>query len=93
MLQNLIKKYGCNWSLISKSIPGRSAKTCELRWETIWHSLQSHEDIENHWNSTLKWKSSSMTNEDITIVSLMNVTKTGSLDATFHCLYLIYCTR
>uniref|UniRef100_A0A9I9DWA8 Transcription factor MYB44-like n=1 Tax=Cucumis melo TaxID=3656 RepID=A0A9I9DWA8_CUCME len=32
-LQRLVHKYGPrNWSLISKSIPGRSGKSCRLRW-------------------------------------------------------------
>ncbi|XP_004511885.1 transcription factor MYB44-like [Cicer arietinum] len=32
-LQNLVEKHGPrNWSLISKSIPGRSGKSCRLRW-------------------------------------------------------------
>nr|QDL88470.1 transcription factor MYB44-like isoform X2 [Cymbidium ensifolium] len=33
MLQMLVEKHGPrNWSLISKSIPGRSGKSCRLRW-------------------------------------------------------------
>ncbi|XP_020582804.1 transcription factor MYB44-like [Phalaenopsis equestris] len=33
MLQRLVVKHGArNWSLISKSIPGRSGKSCRLRW-------------------------------------------------------------
>uniref|UniRef100_A0A5B6ZZN8 Transcription factor MYB44-like n=1 Tax=Davidia involucrata TaxID=16924 RepID=A0A5B6ZZN8_DAVIN len=33
LLQRLVQKYGPrNWSLISKSIPGRSGKSCRLRW-------------------------------------------------------------
>ncbi|XP_074567464.1 transcription factor MYB44-like [Curcuma longa] len=32
-LQNLVQRHGArNWSLISKSIPGRSGKSCRLRW-------------------------------------------------------------
>ncbi|KAJ0085281.1 hypothetical protein Patl1_08888 [Pistacia atlantica] len=32
-LQRLVQNYGPrNWSLISKSIPGRSGKSCRLRW-------------------------------------------------------------
>ncbi|KAM2497988.1 hypothetical protein PS1_040302 [Malus domestica] len=32
-LQKLVQKIGPrNWSLISKSIPGRSGKSCRLRW-------------------------------------------------------------
>ncbi|KAL6958271.1 hypothetical protein U1Q18_044949 [Sarracenia purpurea var. burkii] len=33
LLQSLVGKHGArNWSLISKSIPGRSGKSCRLRW-------------------------------------------------------------
>ncbi|KAL3617895.1 hypothetical protein CASFOL_038216 [Castilleja foliolosa] len=33
LLQKLVEKHGPrNWSLISKSIPGRSGKSCRLRW-------------------------------------------------------------
>nr|QHG11429.1 R2R3-MYB transcription factor 1 [Taxus chinensis] len=32
-LQRLVEKYGArNWSVISKGIPGRSGKSCRLRW-------------------------------------------------------------
>ncbi|XP_075524308.1 transcription factor MYB44-like [Primulina tabacum] len=32
-LQQLVRKHGPrNWSLISKSVPGRSGKSCRLRW-------------------------------------------------------------
>jgi len=33
LLQKLVQEHGArNWSLISKSIPGRSGKSCRLRW-------------------------------------------------------------
>ncbi|GJX55697.1 cellulose synthase [Tanacetum coccineum] len=98
MLQNLVKKHGPNWSLISKSIPGTSDQSCRSRWlslqfvsrpftpeedETIlraqarfgnkWEAIgyllsgRTGDVIENHWNLTLKWKSSPMTDEYITI--------------------------
>ncbi|XP_030475223.2 transcription factor MYB3R-2-like [Syzygium oleosum] len=32
LLINLVKRYGCKWSLIAKTVPGRIGKQCRERW-------------------------------------------------------------
>ncbi|GKE03271.1 transcription factor MYB44-like protein [Tanacetum coccineum] len=45
MLQNILKKHGLrNWSLISKSIPGRSGQSCMSRWLSLDWLFTPEED-------------------------------------------------
>lgn len=65
LLQKLVQRYGArNWSLISKSIPGRSGKSCRLRWcnqlspEVEHRAFTSDEDeiiIKAHAKYGNKW--------------------------------------
>ncbi|KAJ0011254.1 hypothetical protein Pint_33851 [Pistacia integerrima] len=65
LLHQLVQRYGArNWSLISKSIPGRSGKSCRLRWcnqlspEVQHRSFTSDEDeiiIQAHAKYGNKW--------------------------------------
>ncbi|XP_010548434.1 PREDICTED: transcription factor MYB44 isoform X2 [Tarenaya hassleriana] len=65
LLQKLVEKHGPrNWSLISKSIPGRSGKSCRLRWcnqlspEVEHRAFTSEEDetiIRAHARFGNKW--------------------------------------
>ncbi|KAF7840774.1 transcription factor MYB44-like [Senna tora] len=65
LLQKLVQRYGPrNWSAISKSIPGRSGKSCRLRWcnqlspDVEHRSFTPEEDeiiIEAHSKYGNKW--------------------------------------
>lgn len=65
LLSNLVDRYGArNWTLISRSIPGRSGKSCRLRWcnqlspEVKHRSFTEEEDniiVEAHAKFGNKW--------------------------------------
>uniref|UniRef100_A0A0D6QYV3 MYB transcription factor n=1 Tax=Araucaria cunninghamii TaxID=56994 RepID=A0A0D6QYV3_ARACU len=71
LLQRLVQKYGArNWSLIGKGIPGRSGKSCRLRWcnqlsPQVEHRpftpeedaaiLQAHEKHGNRWATIARY--------------------------------------
>nr|QIG55733.1 MYB transcription factor [Paeonia suffruticosa] len=69
-LQNLVQRHGArNWSVISQSIPGRSGKSCRLRWcnqlspevehrpftpEEDEKIMQAHKKFGNKWATISK---------------------------------------
>ncbi|GKB40204.1 transcription factor MYB44, partial [Tanacetum coccineum] len=44
MMQNLAAVFGMDWSLISKSIPGRTVKSCWSRWISLCWTFTPEED-------------------------------------------------
>ncbi|GJW91870.1 transcription factor MYB44-like protein [Tanacetum coccineum] len=44
MMQNLAAVFGMDWSLISKSIPGRTVKSCWSRWISLCWTFTPEEE-------------------------------------------------
>lgn len=72
-LQRLVQNYGPrNWSLISKSIPGRSGKSCRLRWCNQLSPEVEHRPFTAEEDDTIKRAHSRFGNKWATIARLLN---------------------
>ncbi|XP_050214644.1 transcription factor MYB44-like [Mercurialis annua] len=72
-LQRLVQTYGPrNWSLISKSIPGRSGKSCRLRWCNQLSPEVEHRPFTPDEDDTIIRAHSRFGNKWATIARLLN---------------------
>ncbi|XP_065881660.1 transcription factor MYB44-like [Euphorbia lathyris] len=72
-LQRLVKNYGPrNWSLISKSIPGRSGKSCRLRWCNQLSPQVEHRPFSPEEDETIIRAHTRFGNKWATIARLLN---------------------
>ncbi|WCJ35491.1 myb domain protein r1 [Euphorbia peplus] len=72
-LQRLVKNYGPrNWSLISKSIPGRSGKSCRLRWCNQLSPQVEHRPFSSEEDETIIRAHARFGNKWATIARLLN---------------------
>ncbi|EEF52342.1 transcription factor MYB44 [Ricinus communis] len=72
-LQRLVQNYGPrNWSLISKSIPGRSGKSCRLRWCNQLSPEVEHRPFTPEEDETIMRAHSRFGNKWATIARLLN---------------------
>ncbi|PKA57553.1 Transcription factor MYB44 [Apostasia shenzhenica] len=73
MLRILVKKHGArNWSLISKSIPGRSGKSCRLRWCNQLSPSVEHRPFSPDEDETIMRAHQRFGNKWATIARLLN---------------------
>ncbi|XP_030537920.2 transcription factor MYB44-like [Rhodamnia argentea] len=72
-LQRLVQSYGPrNWSLISKSIPGRSGKSCRLRWCNQLSPQVEHRPFTPEEDETIVRAHAQFGNKWATIARLLN---------------------
>ncbi|KAI3412884.1 uncharacterized protein J3R85_016780 [Psidium guajava] len=72
-LQRLVQSYGPrNWSLISKSIPGRSGKSCRLRWCNQLSPQVEHRPFTPEEDDTIVRAHAKFGNKWATIARLLN---------------------
>ncbi|KAL4353983.1 hypothetical protein GQ457_06G035550 [Hibiscus cannabinus] len=73
LLQQLVQKHGPrNWSLISKSIPGRSGKSCRLRWCNQLSPQVEHRAFSPEEDETIIRAHARFGNKWATIARLLN---------------------
>ncbi|XP_068654232.1 transcription factor MYB44-like [Aristolochia californica] len=72
-LQKLVQKHGPrNWSLISKSIPGRSGKSCRLRWCNQLSPQVEHRPFSSEEDETIIRAHAKFGNKWATIARLLS---------------------
>ncbi|GAB2293813.1 hypothetical protein Dimus_028026 [Dionaea muscipula] len=73
LLQTLVEKHGPrNWSLISKSVPGRSGKSCRLRWCNQLSPQVEHRPFTADEDDTILRAHARFGNKWATIARLLN---------------------
>ncbi|GMI98026.1 myb domain protein 73 [Hibiscus trionum] len=73
LLQKLVEKYGPrNWTLISKAIPGRSGKSCRLRWCNQLSPQVEHRAFSSEEDETIIRAHARFGNKWATIARLLN---------------------
>ncbi|KAJ0260425.1 SANT/Myb domain-containing protein [Hirschfeldia incana] len=73
LLQTLVQKHGPrNWSLISKPIPGRSGKSCRLRWCNQLSPGVEHRSFSPEEDETILHAHARFGNKWATIARLLN---------------------
>ncbi|XP_060171190.1 transcription factor MYB44-like [Lycium barbarum] len=73
LLHRLVEEHGArNWSIISKSIPGRSGKSCTLRWCNQLSPQVEHRPFTHEENETIMKAHAKFGNKWATIARLLS---------------------